>query len=172
VLPGGRRFPQGYGFAVGDAPGTVAVRLLSADEARPLRLLVLRPDQPPESAVYPGDDAPTSRHFGAWLDDRLVGIASLYAEPRAGGPGPGWRVRGMATEPALRGRGVGRALLQACVDHVAAEGGGELWANARMGAVDFYARLGFEAVSDVFEIEGIGAHVVMRRLVPVDRQSG
>jgi predicted GNAT family N-acyltransferase len=151
---------------VGDAPGTVAVRPVSAEETGPLRLQVLRPDQPPEAVVYPGDDAATSRHFGAWLDDRLVGIASLYAEPRAGGPRPGWRVRGMATEPAQRGRGVGRALLQACVDHVAAQEGGELWANARMVAVEFYARSGFEVVSDAFEIPGIGPHVVMRRLVP------
>ncbi|MDQ4096602.1 MAG: GNAT family N-acetyltransferase [Actinomycetota bacterium] len=157
---------QRYGLPVGDARAPVAVRNLSAEETRPLRLQILRPNQPTQAAVYPGDDAPTSRHFGAWIDDRLVGIASLYAEPRAGGPRPGWRLRGMATEPSRRGRGVGRALLQACVDHVAAEGGGELWANARMVAVEFYGRFGFEVVSEQFEIEGIGPHVVMRRLVP------
>ncbi len=72
----------------------------------------------------------------------------------------------MATEPSLQRRGVGRALLTACIDHVTSQGGGELWANARLPAVDFYARAGFEVVSEQFDIPGIGPHVVMRLLLP------
>jgi GNAT superfamily N-acetyltransferase len=144
---------------------TVTVRSISPEETRPMRLQVLRPQQPPEVAVYPGDDEPATRHLGAFVEGRLVGIASLYRERRADGPDPGWRLRGMATEPMLQRRGVGRALLAACVDHVVSEGGGELWANARLPAVDFYTRAGFEVVSDEFEIEGIGPHVVVRRLL-------
>jgi GNAT superfamily N-acetyltransferase len=133
-----------------------------------MRLQVLRPEEPPEAAIYPGDDAPTTRHFGAFAasDGRLVGIASLYAEPRLGGPTPGWRLRGMATDPSLRRQGVGNALLVACIDHVLAQGGGELWANARLPAVEFYTRAGFEVVSPEFDIPGIGPHVVVRRLLP------
>jgi GNAT superfamily N-acetyltransferase len=146
-------------------PEGVEVRPVAAADTRPLRLQVLRPDQPPESAVYPGDDDPSTRHFGGFVDGRLVGIASLYAEPRPHGPAHGWRLRGMATEPSARRRGVGDALLTACVDHVVAQGGGELWANARLGAVDFYTRAGFDVVSDRFEIAGIGPHVVVRRIL-------
>lgn len=69
----------------------------------------------------------------------------------------------MATEPDVRGQGLGAALLAAAIDHVAAGGGGELWCNARLGAVEFYRRAGFEVVSGEFEIPGIGAHVVMAR---------
>jgi GNAT superfamily N-acetyltransferase len=71
----------------------------------------------------------------------------------------------MATEPSARRRGVGAALLEACVDHVVAEAPGELWANARLGALDFYVRAGFDVVSDRFDIPGIGPHVVVRRLL-------
>jgi predicted GNAT family N-acyltransferase len=92
-----------------------------------------------------------------------VGIVSLYKEPRAGGPADGWRIRGTATEADARGAGYGAALVAACIEHTAAHGGGELWCNARMGAVGFYRRMGFDVVSDEFDIAGIGPHVVMVR---------
>ncbi len=69
----------------------------------------------------------------------------------------------MATEPDVRGAGFGAALVAACIEHAAAHRGGELWCNARMAAVGFYRRMGFEVVGDEFEIAGIGAHVVMVR---------
>jgi GNAT superfamily N-acetyltransferase len=130
---------------------------------------VLRPGQPASSAVYPGDDAPTTWHAGAFEGDVLVAIASLYREPRPHRAGPGWRLRGMATDPAHRGRGAGAALLQACLDRVAAEGGGELWCNARTPAIGFYRRAGFDVVTPPFHVPGIGPHVVMRRLVDPSR---
>ena len=69
----------------------------------------------------------------------------------------------MATEPDVRGAGFGAALVAACVEHAAAHGGSELWCNARMGALGFYRRMGFDVVSDEFDIPGIGPHVVMAR---------
>jgi predicted GNAT family N-acyltransferase len=143
---------------------TSEIRPLSAEEVRPLRQVVLRPGQAPESCVYPGDDVADTVHLGA-LDDagRVVAIASLYREDRAGGAAGGWRLRGMATDPGVRGAGHGAAVLAASIDHVAAAGGSELWCNARMPAVGFYRRAGFEVVSDEFEVEGIGPHVVMVR---------
>ena len=72
----------------------------------------------------------------------------------------------MATEPDVRGQGFGAALLTACIEHAAAAGARELWCNARMVAVDFYRRAGFDVVSEEFDVPGIGAHVVMARVVP------
>lgn len=66
----------------------------------------------------------------------------------------------MATDPARRGAGFGAALLAGCVEHA---GGAELWCNARLEAVDFYRRAGFDVVSEPFDIAGIGPHVVMAR---------
>ena len=137
---------------------------MPAEHTRPLRHLVLRPGQPPESTIYPGDDDPDTVHFAAFEDGQLLGVASLYREPRAGANAraPAWRLRGMATAPHARGRGVGHALLAACRTHVAGEGGGELWCNARTPAAGFYAAAGFELASDEFDVPGIGPHVVMR----------
>jgi predicted GNAT family N-acyltransferase len=143
------------------------IRRVAAAEVRPLRHLVLRPNRPFSETVYAGDDDPASVHFGAFAGDRLVGIASLYREDRPGGDGSlaGWRLRGMATEPSARGRGHGRDLLAACVEHVAACGGGELWCNARSPVVAFYRAAGFEVLGDEFHIPGIGPHFLMRRVV-------
>ncbi len=139
---------------------------VTAGQTRPLRHLVLRPTQPAEATEYPGDHAPDTRHFGAFDDGRLIGIASLYREPRACGPADGWRLRAMATAVDARGRGAGRALLSACRDHIATAGGGELWCNARVVAREFYTAAGFATLGPQFDIEDIGPHVVMRTEVP------
>jgi ribosomal protein S18 acetylase RimI-like enzyme len=76
-----------------------------------------------------------------------------------------WRVRGMATEPEARGRGAGSAVLDALIEHAAAQGATRIWCNARIPAVSLYARAGFEVESEEFEIPGIGPHVVMARRV-------
>lgn len=149
-----------------DGSGDDLIRQVTAEEVRPLRHRVLRPAQSFGETAYPGDDLPDTVHVGAFDDDgRLVGIASLYREARAGGPAGGWRLRGMATDPDVRGAGFGAAVLGECVDHVVAAGGDELWCNARLVAVGFYERAGFAVVSDEFDVPGIGPHVVMARPV-------
>lgn len=144
-------------------PGGRSIRPVTAEDIRPLRHRVLRPGQPYLETRYPGDDAGV--HFGGFDGDRLVGIASLYSEDRAGGPAGGWRLRGMATEPDVRGAGFGAALLAACMEEAAGAGASELWCNARIAAVGFYRRAGFEVASEEFDVPGIGAHVVMTRPV-------
>ena len=146
------------------------IRRIAAADVRPLRQRVLRPNQGFESTLYPGDEAPSAVHLGAFDGERLVGIVSLYRESRPGAPpgdtARGWRLRGMATASEARGQGHGRELLAACTDHVAGSGGGELWCNARLPAVGFYRGAGFAVVGDEFEVDGIGPHVVMLRDVP------
>jgi predicted GNAT family N-acyltransferase len=141
------------------------IRRIEPEEVRPLRHRVLRPGQGVEETVYPGDELDDTVHLGAFDGDRLVGIASLYREDRAGGPAGGWRLRGMATEPDVRGGGFGAELLADAAHHVRASGGDELWCNARASAVGFYRRAGFDVVSEEFEVPGIGPHVVMARAI-------
>lgn len=143
------------------------VRAITAAETQPLRSAVLRPGQPPESLVYPGDDAPTTFHAGAIIDGEIVGIATIYPEPMplvpqaALDPASAFRLRGMATRPDLQGTGLGRAVLLRCIEHVRDAGASVLWCNARVSALGFYQRLGFETVGDEFDIAGIGPHYVM-----------
>jgi GNAT superfamily N-acetyltransferase len=151
----------------------LVVRAVPAEDTRPLRQRLLRPGRPSSDSAYPGDDDPSTVHYAAYDGGTVVGIASLYREdrPAARTPEAGWRLRGMASVPEARGRGVGRMLLQACVDHVAEAGGGELWCNARTPAAGFYAKSGFEVISEPFDIPGIGPHVVMRRSIPASSRA-
>ncbi len=67
----------------------------------------------------------------------------------------------MATASDWRGRGAGSAVLAAVFDHVAASGGGLLWCNARLGAVDFYKRAGMATTGEPWEEPVIGPHIAM-----------
>jgi L-Ala-D/L-Glu epimerase len=143
----------------------IEVREIETAETIPIRWSVLRPGFPPETAQFLGDDAPGTRHFGAFLDGQLAGVASLY---NAGLPGTlsperGRQLRGMATSPEARGAGCGRALLAACVAAAEEEGCALLWCNARTSAVDFYRNHGWVVCSDEFDIPTVGPHFRMRR---------
>ncbi|MBA3468298.1 MAG: GNAT family N-acetyltransferase [Herpetosiphonaceae bacterium] len=141
---------------------SVSVRPITVAETRPLRSQVLRPGQPPENLVYPGDDTLESWHVGAFVDSALVGIASIYREVHPDLSAPqAWRLRGMAVDPGMQRRGLGRALVLACIAHVKAQSGRQLWCNGRTSAADFYRSLGFELVGEEFPTES-GPHYVMR----------
>jgi ribosomal protein S18 acetylase RimI-like enzyme len=144
----------------------ITVRRISAEQTHPLRRAVLRPYQSPDQLVYPGDDAPDTLHLGAYLDSEIVGVVSVYREPPPGEADEGaWRLRGMAIIPKLQGQGYGRALLKDCLAHIVAQGGREVWCNARTAAAKFYRALGFEVVGEEYEMEGTGPHYTMRRAV-------
>ena len=76
-----------------------------------------------------------------------------------------WRLRAMATADGVRGQGLGRQVLDALIDHVAAAGGGLLWCGARIRAIPFYQRAGFSPLGDFYEEPVIGTHVLMWRVV-------
>ena len=127
-----------------------------------LRRRVLRGGRPVDLA----DDDPTLFHVGAYDGEQLVGTGNVRREPAPWAPDvPAWRLRGMATEPERRGEGVGAAVLEALLEHCQAEGGGELWCNARTPARTLYLRAGFTEVGEEWVDPEIGPHVQMRREV-------
>jgi GNAT superfamily N-acetyltransferase len=141
----------------------LTIARVAASATYPLRHRVLRAGQPPDAVRLPVDDLPDTATFAA-LDaaGEVVGSAVLMPEPFARQPGrPAWRLRGMATAPEWRGRGVGSQVLRAALDHARARGGEVVWCNARTPARRFYERAGFVAVGDEFEEPLIGPHVVM-----------
>lgn len=142
-------------------------RQISAQDVLALRLEVLRPGKPPESALFAGDDLPTTSHWGAFTDDgRLVAIATLMRSPKTGTSLPAWQVRGMASSPSVRGQGYGAAVLRAVIDTVAAQDpSAVIWCNARVAALGFYRAQGFEIEGAEFEIAGVGPHFLMWRRV-------
>jgi GNAT superfamily N-acetyltransferase len=128
------------------AVGPLAVRRITALEARTVRYRVLRPGDPFSTVVYEGDAAGDTAHFGSFEDGRLVAVASAVRRPRPGSSdAAAWCLCGVATLDDVRGRGHGRLLVAAVADHAGRHGGRLLWCSARSGAVRFYERCGFRA---------------------------
>lgn len=106
---------------------------------------------------------PTERVFGAFSAGQLVGAAGLRRQRRE-------RMRhktslfGLYVEPAYRGRGVGRALVEAVLTHAAALPGTRIVqltvVEANDAARRLYAACGFEVFgTEPFAIEADGCFV-------------
>lgn len=157
-----------YASGMADAPLLdVVVREARLDEIFELRHRILRAGLPPESARWQGDHDPHTRHFAAVLDGRIVGCATLMLNQWEGQPA--WQLRGMAVEDGLRGRGIGRLILQH-IERTAREANlaRMLWCNARVQAVSFYRSQGWQTVGDEFSIPTAGPHLKMYK--PIQRQ--
>ena len=153
------------------------VRRGSSTVVRPLRARILRPGREEHHSAYDQDDT-VAVHVAAYRPGTAVpdGVGTIYAEnppeahrgeipDAAYGPGAAWRLRGMATSDAARGKGLGRLVLEECFAVIRERGGHFLWCNARIGAVAFYERLGLDCVGPEFDIPEIGPHYVMWREV-------
>jgi predicted GNAT family N-acyltransferase len=144
----------------------VHVAEVPAEVTYALRAAVLRPDG--GEITWAGDEDPGTFHLAARTPDgAIVGVVRFSPAPspyRSGASAP-WQLRGMATDPAVRGSGAGRALVDDGLDRVAARGGDLVWCDARTPAVGFYERMGFTVVSEPFDKPGIGPHVGMARHV-------
>lgn len=146
----------------------IRVERVPAEVTFRLRQRVLRPHETLDQLALRGDDAPDAGHFAAYDEaGDVVGTATVRRHPPPWDPDDAraWRLRGMATADGMRSRGVGGKVLAAVIDHVAREGGGLLWCNARTPAVEFYRRAGFETRGDEWLDLVIGPHIVMLRWV-------
>jgi predicted N-acetyltransferase YhbS len=125
----------------------VVVREGELAEVLPLRRSVLRPGQEVRPSGY--DSSPGIRHVVAVAGDEVVGCATVYPAPYVDEPAA-WQLRGMAVAPALQGSGIGARVLLGAIEIARAAGAPLLWANARVTALPFYERLGFEVVGEEY----------------------
>jgi GNAT superfamily N-acetyltransferase len=129
------------------------------EQARPLRQAILRPHQ--TLAETAESEPPDAFALGAFDGEELIAVGLIGPD---GEPGA-WRIRGMATVPQARRRGVGTAVLGALIEHARSHGARRIWADARIPARSLYERAGLLSVSEEFEEPHIGPHVIMSREV-------
>lgn len=146
-------------FRAAGRTGPITVRRGKPHEVLDVRRVVLRAGMPKESAVFPGDEAPDTRHWVAVQGDRKVGVVTVIRAPMPDPPigipvVPQWQLRGMAVLPELRGEHLGERLLAATHTEVEEP----MWCNAREAVVPFYRKYGWNAVGPPFEIAPIGPH--------------
>ena len=149
-------------FFMSESRPEVSIKEVPVEKVYGLRSKVLRPGQPIESCHYLEDLLPGVFHLAAEQQGEVIGIASFYPEshPQIDSD-ESWRLRGMATDPAVRGQGVGRELLKEGIRQCASRGAGILWCNARTSAIEFYRKLNFDIKGEEFMIKNIGPHYLM-----------
>lgn len=135
-------------------PSNLAVRQIAADDTLDIRQAVLWPDRSRNDLAL--EDDAEGMHFGAFVGDALVAAISLFRTPE------GVRFRKFATLEAWQGKGIGSALLLHALDWARSIGECRMWCDARLSALPFYTRLGFETTGEPFEKSGL-LYTVMHR---------
>ncbi len=138
------------------------IKFLETSDVLQLRSDILRDGKlAPASCVVENDDAKTTFHLGSLFKEKIVSVATFHLESHPDFAGAGFRLRGMATSFDYQGQGFGNKLLNFAIVYLRGQKANYIWCNAREKAFKFYLSLGFEFVSDSFEIPGIGLHRVM-----------
>lgn len=120
---------------------------ISVEATFDLRRRVLRDGTPTDSVDFDGDAE--ALHFGVIRSDELVAISSWFRRPHPSRPHTnGYQLRGMASDPRVRGSGAGAVLLTSGMAAVRSLGADHVWARARDTALDFYRHHGFTVTGD------------------------
>jgi predicted N-acetyltransferase YhbS len=143
------------------------VERLGLADIQALRVAVLRRGTPATTAVYDGDDLPTTVHIGARRDGVVVATSTWIHAAWPHDPAlPAVQLRGMAVDDSLQGTGIGRRLIHAGLAHAREVGARVVWAKARDSALAFYERCEFQVVGDQFiePASGMPHHLVVREV--------
>ncbi len=72
---------------------------------------------------------------------------------------PAWQLRGMASDQPYQGKGFGGELLRCAEGLIVADSNvRHFWCNARVPAIPFYQKHGWQVDSEEFEIPTAGPH--------------
>ena len=137
---------------------------INASDTYSIRQQVLIPDHDPKKVKFESDeDEDVSFHLGAFEESKLVSVASFFYERNPIFKDEHqYQLRGMATIPEYQGQGLSSELLNMAFPIIKQNFCTLLWCNARTSAIGYYEKVGFKIQDDkVFEIEGIGPHVLM-----------
>lgn len=107
---------------------------------------------------FNGDDNEGAFHLGYEEEGKLVCVATFHPQNKTGFEGAGYQLRGMATLTDFQGKGIGNKLLNFAIIYLKGQRINYIWCNARKAALKFYLSIGFEIISEEFEIPGIGPH--------------
>lgn len=137
-------------------------KVIDTKSVYPIRHVVLRKGKPLSSCVFNGDELITTFHVGGFINDELVAVASILENNNATYKlNNAMQLRGMAVLEEFQGKGYGQQVLTFAETMALKRNKKILWMNARIVAVDFYKRLDYNKIGNVFEVLTIGKHYVM-----------
>ncbi|MBV8388934.1 MAG: GNAT family N-acetyltransferase [Mucilaginibacter sp.] len=137
--------------------------MISIEQIRPeltwrLRQAVLYPAQKLYEMEL--DEDQEGIHFGAFTDNALVGIISLFQTDRS------FQFRKLAVLPEYQKMGIGNELLCRVEEFAESEGGTVIWCNARVSAIGFYMKAGYAHTGKLFSKNGFDYEILEKNLTP------
>jgi ribosomal protein S18 acetylase RimI-like enzyme len=137
------------------------IRRIQTSETFPLRIEILRKGIA-KDFQFVGDEAATTFHLGAFIQDECVGILSCMKKEHAlWQVTDAYQLRGMAVQGKLQKSGVGKALVLESLRLLKERECKLVWCNARETAVGFYEKMHFKTIGSRFQIPKVGPHFVM-----------
>jgi ribosomal protein S18 acetylase RimI-like enzyme len=103
---------------------------------------VLWPKKRPEYCYVDGDI--DGLHFGAYINDELVCVASIYFMSNKA------RLRKFATDVRYQNLGIGTKMINFILQSLQNTPAQLFWCDARESAVAFYQRFGMKKCSEIF----------------------
>jgi GNAT superfamily N-acetyltransferase len=118
----------------------------------------------PQSKLYEMemDEDNHGYHFGAFIDNKLVAVVSLFHK------GTDFQFRKFAVDAGVQGMGIGKTMLQYITDFAITNGATRIWCNARDTAIAFYVKYGFVQTGTLFAKNGFDYEIVEKSLKQKD----
>jgi GNAT superfamily N-acetyltransferase len=135
--------------------------MLTIEQIRPeltwrLRQQVLYPAQ--KLYEMEMDEDNNGYHFGAFMDNKLVGVVSLFIN------GADCQFRKFAVDASVQHQGIGTTMLKHITSFAVNEKVQRLWCNARITAIGFYLKHGFEHTGKLFSKNGFDYEILEKKL--------
>lgn len=126
----------------------IIIQQVDTQQVLPVRQQVLWPDKPMSFCLVDGDEI--ASHYGAFVADQLVCVASIYIN------GNQARLRKFATVEQYQGQGIGTKVIQHVLDSLRNRDVDYFWCDARTTAIGFYHRFGLRSEGDEFHKSNVG----------------
>jgi len=139
------------------------IREITAEETYSIRQPVVRPGRSILDCQFSGDHDEGTFHLSILKNSNIIGVASFMKNSNPFfKTHTQFQLRGMAILAEFKNMGYGSLLLkegEKKIDLVNKDA--MLWFNARITAVDFYKKQGYECIGKTFEVPGVCEHIVM-----------
>jgi ribosomal protein S18 acetylase RimI-like enzyme len=140
------------------------IQEITALDTFSVRHPILRDGKPIEDCHFKGDNLPSTKHFGLFIDEKLIGVISVFKNKSVIFNFENqYQIRGMAVLTEFQKKGFGQELVVHCEAFIKEEKGELIWFNARENAVDFYKKLNYKIVGTIFDIPSVGLHYTMKK---------
>lgn len=121
-----------------------------------LRQRILYPEQKLYEMEMEEDN--NGLHFAAFKDNDIVSVVTLFAK------GDDYQFRKFAVDDSLQNMGIGRQMLEHITQFAKTNGAKRLWCNARVSAIGFYLKAGFEHTGQLFSRHGFDYEILEKDL--------